>query len=80
MNKAKKRKWDQEKKPRRADKKLTLKEFKMLVKDVLETDLHRYYEGKIKDVYDIITLLSVQSEYIDLKGTPSLQRTRKRSK
>ena len=70
LDKAAKRKQAREKKPKREEKKMTMIEFKMLVKDVLNTDLHRNYEGKIKDVYDIITLPSQKTEDIDLKENP----------
>ena len=70
LDKAEKRKRTFEKKPRRADKKVTMKEFEMLVEDVLNTDLPQNFDGKIKDVYDIITLPSVQSEKVDAKANP----------
>ena len=66
LDKAAKRKQALEKK-RRGERKMTMLEFKMLVKDMLNTDLHRNYEGNIKDVYDIITLPTQKSEDIDLK-------------
>ena len=42
----------------------------MRVKDVLNTDLHRNSEGKIDDVYDIITMPTEKSEDLDLKKNP----------
>ena len=50
-----------------------MNEFEMLVKDVLNTDLHRNYEGNIHDLYDVITLPSEKSENIDLKDNPLSQ-------
>ena len=70
LDKAAKKKRAEGKKPRKNVKKMTMKEFKMLVKDVLNTDLHRNYEGNIRDVYDIITLPTETSDDIDLKDNP----------
>ena len=45
----------------------------MMVKDVLNTDLHRNYQGPIDDVYDIITLPSQMNGDVDLKKNPLSQ-------
>ena len=79
LDKATKRKHAEEK-PKRNMKKTTMNEFKMLVKDVLNTDLHRNYEGNISDVYDIITPPIGTSDDIVLNHNPLPILTRRRSR
>ncbi len=78
LDKKTQRKQREEKKPKRARQKVTMAEFKMLVKDILNTDLHRNYEGDIEDVYDIITMPTVKSDEINLKDNPLTLEDKKR--
>ena len=78
LDKKTRRKITQEKKPKRTCRKVTMAEFKIIVKDVLNTDLHRNYEGLIEDVYDIITMPRVKSDEINLKDNPLTLEDKKR--